>query len=148
MACPPHIGIITVIVTVQNMTFPHFQSFCSQFSSFMGPNIFSWYCLQTIKWGNKCSSTLYSHFSGDLSWYQENKELGKTIGILFFAKKVWIQSFRHFSYNDNRTRGLNNTPLKCCLPSTDAIDRREKKFRYAYEGARSHYARRASLKST
>ena len=32
----------------------------------------------------------------------------------------------HFPYNDNPTRALNTTSLKCCLPSTDAIDRLEK----------------------
>ena len=36
------------------------------------------------------------------------------------------KSFRHFAYNENPTRALNTTSLKCCLPSTDAIDRREK----------------------
>ena len=34
--------------------------------------------------------------------------------------------FRHFPYNENPTRTLNSTSLKCCLPSTDAIDRWEK----------------------
>ena len=32
----------------------------------------------------------------------------------------------YFSNNENPTRTLNTTLLKCCLPSTDAIDRREK----------------------
>ena len=34
--------------------------------------------------------------------------------------------FHHFPYNGNLTRALNTTSLKCCLPSTDAIDSREK----------------------
>ena len=33
---------------------------------------------------------------------------------------------RNFPYNENPKRPLNTTSLKCCLPSTDAIDRREK----------------------
>ena len=39
--------------------------------------------------------------------------------------------FRHFSYNENPKRALHTTSMKCCLPSTDAIDRREK-FTHAY----------------
>ena len=38
--------------------------------------------------------------------------------------------------NENPTRALNITSLKCSLPSTDAIDRREK-FTLAYEGSTS-----------
>jgi hypothetical protein len=37
-----------------------------------------------------------------------------------------LQSFHHFPYNENLTRALNTTSLKCCLPSTDTIDRWEK----------------------
>ena len=33
---------------------------------------------------------------------------------------------RNFPYNENPTRAVNTTSLKCCLPSTDAIDRQEK----------------------
>ena len=33
------------------------------------------------------------------------------------------KSFHHFPYNENPTRALNTTSLKCCLLSTDAIDR-------------------------
>ena len=51
-----------------------------------------------------------------------------------FVKKVWIKckectgalSFRHFLYNENPTKPLNTTSVKCCLPSTDVIDRQEK----------------------
>ena len=35
---------------------------------------------------------------------------------------------RHFPCNENPTRPLNTTSPKCCLPSTDAIDRREKNY--------------------
>jgi hypothetical protein len=34
-----------------------------------------------------------------------------------------FQSFHDFPYNGNPMRALNTTSLKCCLPSTDAIDR-------------------------
>ena len=47
-----------------------------------------------------------------------------------------LQPFRLFTYNENPTRALNTASLKCCLPSTVAIDRR-KKFTCAYEGSRS-----------
>ena len=43
---------------------------------------------------------------------------------------------RHFPYNENPTRALNTTSLKWCLPSIDAIDRREK-FTHSYEVSRS-----------
>ena len=39
------------------------------------------------------------------------------------------KSFRHLPYNENPTRVLNTTSLKCWLPSTEAIDRRGKKIR-------------------
>ena len=39
-----------------------------------------------------------------------------------------LQSFHHFPYNENMTRALNTISLKCCLPSTDAIDRWGKKI--------------------
>ena len=42
----------------------------------------------------------------------------------------------HFPCNENLTRALNTTSLKCCLPSTDAIVKREK-ITHAYEGSRS-----------
>ena len=34
--------------------------------------------------------------------------------------------YEYFSHNENPTRVLNTTSPKCCLPSTDAIDRQEK----------------------
>jgi hypothetical protein len=55
-------------------------------------------------------------------------------------------SFRHFPYNDNSTRALNNNSLKYCLASTDAIDRRET-FTHAYEGSRSPHASALSIRS-
>ena len=42
--------------------------------------------------------------------------------------------YQSFSYNENPKRTLNTTPLKCCLPLNDAIERR-KKFTHAYEGS-------------
>ena len=42
-------------------------------------------------------------------------------------------------YNEYPTRALNPTSIKCYLPSTDAIDRREK-FTDAYEVLRSAHA--------
>ena len=49
------------------------------------------------------------------------------------------QIVRKFLYNENPTRALNTTSLKCCLPSTDAIHRWEKvyacvvRFKVTYE---------------
>ena len=42
---------------------------------------------------------------------------------------------RYFPNNKNPTRALNTCSLKCCLPSTDAIDRQEK-LTHVYEGLR------------
>ena len=36
---------------------------------------------------------------------------------------------RLFPYNENPTKALNTTSLKCCWSSTDAIDRQKKKSR-------------------
>ena len=44
-----------------------------------------------------------------------------------------IKSFRHFPYNENPRIALNTTSLKCCLTSTHAIDRQEKKLRMHME---------------
>ena len=39
------------------------------------------------------------------------------------------KSFCNFLYNENPTRALNTASPKCCLPSTNVIDRREKNSR-------------------
>ena len=58
------------------------------------------------------------------------------MNTIYTGDESWVygydaetKSFRHFAYNENPTRTLNTTSLKCCLPSTDAIDRREKRFK-------------------
>ena len=56
--------------------------------------------------------------------------------VLVYGYEPEIKSFSHCPYNEN-TRALNTTSLKCCLPSTDAIERREK---FNYEGLRSPHA--------
>ena len=82
---------------------------------------------------------------------RESKEPGEPQESGFSPKKSESSArnvvFHHVPYNENPMRALNTTSLKCCLPSTDAIDRWEKKFTHAYEGSRSPHAR-ASLKST
>ena len=46
-----------------------------------------------------------------------------------------LQSFRHFPYNENPTRVLNTASLKCCLPSTDAINwRNNSRMRMEVQG--------------
>ena len=58
------------------------------------------------------------------------RSLANHRSLVFRQKKykssVLLQSFRHFPYNENLMRALNTMSLKCCLPSTDAIDRLEK----------------------
>jgi hypothetical protein len=55
-------------------------------------------------------------------------------GSLFVESSMsWVygynletKSFCHFPYNENPTRAINTTSLKCCLSSIDAIDRWKK----------------------
>ena len=67
------------------------------------------------------------------SLYEETQESG------FSSKKsessALLYSFRHCPYNENPSRALNTTLLKCCLSSTDAIYRRGK-FMYSYKDSR------------
>ena len=55
--------------------------------------------------------------------------------------------FRHFPYNENSTRALIITSLKCCLSSTDAINKREKIHACVW-GFEVASCKRVSLKST
>ena len=57
------------------------------------------------------------------------------------------KSFWNFPYNENPTRALNIISLKCCLPSTDAIDSREKTHACVWRFKVVSWIR-ASLKST
>jgi hypothetical protein len=57
------------------------------------------------------------------------------IGVTFCR----VQPVLRVLFNENSTRALNTTSHKCCLPLTDAINRR-KKFKLAYEGSRSPHA--------
>ena len=60
---------------------------------------------------------------------------------------VGALSFRHFPYNENPMRALNTNSLKCCLPSTGTIDRREKSHVCVWWFKVASWMR-ASLKST
>ena len=42
-----------------------------------------------------------------------------------YGYNLETKSSRHFPYNDNPTRALNTTSLKCYLSSTKAIDRQK-----------------------
>ena len=44
----------------------------------------------------------------------------------FLANLDAVALLQSFPYNGNPTRALKTTSLKCCFPSTDVIDRREK----------------------
>jgi hypothetical protein len=68
-------------------------------------------------------------YSSDIMRYRQKK----------FESSALLRSFCNFPYNENPTRALNTTSLKCCLPSTDAIDRQEK-IHISYEGLKSPYA--------
>ena len=46
---------------------------------------------------------------------------------------VRVRPGTHFPNNENPTRALNTTSLKCCLLSIDAIERREKNSRMRME---------------
>ena len=55
------------------------------------------------------------------------------MNTIITGDKSWVygydpetKSFRDFPYNENLSRALKTTSLKYCLPSTAAIDRREK----------------------
>ena len=76
------------------------------------------------------------------------------INTLVTGEESWMygydpetKSFRHCPYNENLTSALNNTSLKCCLPSTDAIDRREKIHAFVWRFNVALW-KRASMKST
>ena len=65
------------------------------------------------------------------------------INIIITCDEFWVYRYNpeiklihHFPYNENPTRALNTTSLKCCLPSTD-IDDKWEKFTHAYEGSTS-----------
>ena len=87
---------------------------------------------QSGKWRNDWSSALDSEFFWPYLLILGEQGAWWTTGVWFFAKQkkdessALLQSFHHFPHNENPTRALNTTSLKCCLPSTDAIDRREK----------------------
>ena len=83
---------------------------------------------------------------GDISWYQESKEPGEPQESGFSPSSL-LQSFRHFPYNATQTRVLKTTSLKCCLPPTDAIDRREN-IHVCVWRFKVVSCKRASLKST
>ena len=60
-------------------------------------------------------------------------EINGNFGIYLFYEWLWYMFCvygygpePHLPYNEIPTRPLNTTSLKCCLPSADAIDRREK----------------------
>ena len=68
------------------------------------------------------------------------------MNTIITGDKSWVygydtetKSFRHFSYNENPTRALNTASLKCCLPSTDAIDRRERIHAYVWRFMQVHF---------
>ena len=68
------------------------------------------------------------------------------INIIITGDESWVyrynielKSFCHFPYNENPMRVLNTTSLKCCLPSTDTIDR-GKEFTDMFGGLRSPHA--------
>ena len=78
---------------------------------------------------------------GNGKGFKMRKFIVCTVHLRYYRKKkkpessVLLQSFSHFSYNENPTRALNSSSLKCCLPSTDPITG-GKKFTYAYGGSR------------
>ena len=51
-------------------------------------------------------------------------EVGVTVYVVQHVLGVWVRPGIHdFPYNENPMRALNTTSLKCCLSSTNIIDR-------------------------
>ena len=68
--------------------------------------------------------------------------------IMFWEGPIRVRpGTRNYPYNENLTRALNTTSLKCCLPSPDTIDRREKIHTCVWR-FKVTSCKRASLKST
>ena len=70
--------------------------------------------------------------SGSYSYTQDSSPVimvfMKSGSVFVESNMSWVHgydlenhSFCHFPYNENLTRALNTTSLKCYLPSTDAI---------------------------
>ena len=56
----------------------------------------------------------------------------------WLSLSFWL--FHQFIYNENPTRALNTSSLKCCLPSMDAIVTGEETFMHTYDGSRLLHA--------
>ena len=83
--------------------------------------------VRVVRYPANCTSTLQPL---DLGIIHSLKAYYSHLAVAQFLAKfdavALLQSFRHFPCNGKSTRALHTTSLKCCLPATDAIDRREK----------------------
>ena len=64
--------------------------------------------------------------------YSYTQDSSSVIMVIMKSGMSWVYGYdpeaissHHFPYNENPTKA-NTSSLKCCLPSSDAIDRREK----------------------
>ena len=106
---------------------------------FLTVNSISWW-QAAFEWSSQCSRIFIVRKitdSGSCPRDYGVHEVGVTVCGVQHVLGVQVRpGTRHFPFNENPTRALNTTSLKCCLPSADAIDRREKITR-AYKGLRS-----------
>ena len=93
-----------------------------------------WFSLSSGIWYTQDSSPVIMVFMKSGSLWSPACPVRLQYEVVF----ALLQSFCHFPYNENLTKALNTTSLKWCLPSTDAIDR--KNFTHVYEGSRSPHA--------
>ena len=89
------------------------------------------YDIQIFLARNQTSVVCQAHYSPDIRRYRQKS----------------LNQVPLFSYIENPKRVLNTTSLKCCLPSTDAIDRQEK-IHACVGWFKVASCKRASLKST
>ena len=76
-------------------------------------------CYVIIQYWRRLSVRKVSDLFAKTWWQRRN-----VVGLLFGA---WLPLWCVLVvYNENPTRALSTTSLKCCLPWTEAIDRREK----------------------
>ena len=103
------------------------------------------------KWRNYLVSRSYPYTQDMLDSTNNDPNFMNTI---ITGNESWVyrynpetKLFRHFPYNENSWRALNTTSLKCCLPSTDVMYRRQKIHVCVWRFKVASY-KRASLKST
>ena len=81
----------------------------------------------------------------EVAWLHEHHNLWWWVLDVGTTQKN--KSFRHFPYNENPTRALNTSSLKCNFPPPDTINRQEE-IHTCIGGFKVASCKHASLKST